>query len=201
MRRLLSAQIEEARRLSEKFFTPENEQNIVGAADVLAQCFRHGGKALTCGNGGSMCDAMHLAEELAGRYRSSRPPLPAFAVSDPGYLTCAANDFGYERVFSRYVEAFLKPGDVLVAFSTSGNSPNVVQAAESARNVGARVIALTGNDGGKLKNYADVEIRVPYFGYADRIQEIHIQVVHALIACVEYALFPELYSQNPTATP
>ncbi len=196
MLELLYQQIKESRQVAETFFTPENIKTIENATRLFAESFQFGGKVLTCGNGGSMCDAMHLAEELSGKYRKSRPPLPAFSVSDPGYLSCVANDFGYEHVFARYVEAFLKTGDVLVAFSTSGKSPNVVKAAETAKKLGIKVVALTGNDGGKLKDYTDIEIRVPYFGYADRIQEIHIQVVHALIMGVESILFPELYPKN-----
>lgn len=194
MLELLNEQFNQSRKVAEAFFSHDNLALIARGANLLADCFRSSGKVITCGNGGSMCDAMHLAEELSGKYRKSRPPLPAFSISDPGYLTCAANDFGFDFVFSRYVKAFLMPRDLLVAFSTSGNSSNVVNAAMTAKELGVTVVALTGNDGGKLKDFADLEIRVPHFGYADRIQEVHIQVVHALIMGVESILFPELYT-------
>jgi D-sedoheptulose 7-phosphate isomerase len=199
MHQNLLAQFQEHIRLSELFLNQSNLNAINSATKILAHTIKSGGKILTCGNGGSMCDAMHMAEELSGRYRKNRPPLPAFSVSDPSYVTCTANDFGFEYIFSRYVEAFLNKDDVLVAFSTSGNSRNVINAAIAAQKLKAKVVALTGNDGGILKNHADIEIRVPYFGYADRIQEIHILVIHALIAGVENILFPDIVHDNAPA--
>jgi D-sedoheptulose 7-phosphate isomerase len=196
MHQNLLAQFQEHIRLSELFLNQSNIDAIDSATKILAHTINNGGKILTCGNGGSMCDAMHLAEELSGRYRKNRPPLPAFSVSDPSYITCTANDFGFEYIFSRYVEAFLNKNDVLVAFSTSGNSKNVINAAIAAQKLEAKVVALTGNDGGVLKNHADIEIRVPHFGFADRIQEIHILVVHALIAGLENILFPDFVHDN-----
>lgn len=132
-----------------------------------------------------MCDAMHFAEELTGRYRDDRPSLPAIAISDPSHLSCVGNDYGYAHVFSRFVEGMGRQGDVLLGISTSGNSENVVKAAEAARAKGMKVVALTGNTGGKLAALADVEIRVPHTGYADRIQEVHIKVIHSLIDHIE----------------
>ncbi|MBD2783708.1 D-sedoheptulose 7-phosphate isomerase [Xenorhabdus sp. DI] len=166
----------------------KNDANIDAiqkAAVLLADSFKAGGKVLSCGNGGSHCDAMHFAEELTGRYRENRPGYPAIAISDPSHLSCVSNDFGYDYVFSRYVEALGQQGDVLLGISTSGNSGNIIKAVEAARAKGMKVITLTGKDGGKMAGTADVEIRVPHFGYADRIQEIHIKVIHILIQLVE----------------
>jgi len=151
----------------------------------MVDAMRSGGKVISCGNGGSMCDAMHFAEELTGRYRADRLALPAIAISDPSHLTCVGNDHGYEFVFSRFVEAMGQPGDVLLAISTSGNSPNVVRAAQAAKDGGMMVVGLTGKDGGALAPLCDAEVRVPWDGYADRIQEVHIKCIHALIDHIE----------------
>ncbi|WP_340611188.1 D-sedoheptulose 7-phosphate isomerase [Xenorhabdus bharatensis] len=162
-----------------------NIDAIQKAAVLLADSFKAGGKVLSCGNGGSHCDAMHFAEELTGRYRENRPGYPGIAISDPSHLSCVSNDFGYDYVFSRYLEAVGQQGDVLLGISTSGNSGNIIKAIEAARAKGMKVITLTGKDGGKMAGTADVEIRVPHFGYADRIQEIHIKVIHILIQLIE----------------
>jgi D-sedoheptulose 7-phosphate isomerase len=159
--------------------------NIGQAASLLVESLKGGGKVITCGNGGSHCDAMHFAEEMTGRFRENRKPLAALCISDPSHLTCVANDFGFEQVFARSVEALGKPADVLLAISTSGNSMNVVRAAEKARDMGLRVLSLTGNDGGKLARLSDVEVRVPFTGYSDRIQEVHIKIIHILIHLTE----------------
>lgn len=158
----------------------------------LADVFRSGGKALSCGNGGSMSDAMHFAEEWSGRYRSARVPLPAIALSDPGHLTCVANDFGYAEVFARQVQALGKAGDLLLLLTTSGNSPNLLRAAQEARLRGVAVVGLLGKGGGELRDLCDIAIVVPG-GTSDRIQELHIKILHAVIETVERALFPELY--------
>ena len=163
----------------------ENINAIERAATLIAASLRDGGKVMSCGNGGSHCDAMHFAEELTGRYRENRPGYAGIAISDPSHLSCVSNDFGYDYVFSRYVEAVGRRGDVLLGISTSGNSGNILKAIEAARAKGMKVIALTGKDGGKMAGLADVEIRVPHFGYADRIQEVHIKVIHILIQLVE----------------
>lgn len=152
---------------------------------LMCDSLAAGGKIISCGNGGSMCDAMHFAEELSGRYRDNRPAIAAVSISDPSHISCVANDYGYEFVFSRYLEAIGKPGDVLLAISTSGNSPNVLRAAEVAKKIGIHVAGLTGKDGGKLAALCDAEVRVPWFGYADRIQEIHIKAIHSLIDFIE----------------
>ena len=155
------------------------------AGDLMVTSIRGGGKVISCGNGGSMCDAMHFAEELSGRYRDDRKALPALSISDPSHLSCVGNDYGFDAVFSRYVEAVGRPGDVLLAISTSGNSTNVIQAARAAREAGMTVVGLTGKDGGALAALCDAEVRVPWTGYADRIQEVHIKCIHALIAHIE----------------
>ncbi|MGA1374079.1 MAG: SIS domain-containing protein [Flavobacteriales bacterium] len=157
-------------------------------ASLLSQSLAQGGKAISCGNGGSMCDAIHFAEELSGRYRNHRRGLAAMACSDPAHLTCVGNDYGFDEVFARYLEALGRPGDVLVAISTSGNSPNVVAAARKAHEMGISVLALTGNSGGALAELSHVEVRVPWTGYADRIQEVHIKVIHSWIDAVERAV-------------
>jgi D-sedoheptulose 7-phosphate isomerase len=162
-----------------------NLERVERAGLLMAGAIRNGGKIISCGNGGSMCDAMHFAEELSGRYRDNRRALPAVSISDPSHISCVGNDYGYEFVFSRYVEALGRPGDVLLAISTSGNSANVIRAAEAAKTLGMTVIGLTGKDGGKLASLCDVEIRVPWNGYADRIQEIHIKVIHTFIDTIE----------------
>ena len=152
-----------------------------------------GGKLMSCGNGGSMCDAMHFAEEWTGRFRSDRTPLPAVAFSDPSQLTCIGNDFGYDQVFARYVQAIGRPGDLLVAMSTSGNSPNVLRAVEQAREMDIKSVGLLGKGGGEMAGKVDVSIVVPLATTSDRIQEVHIKILHIAIEAVERALYPENY--------
>ncbi|MBF8999407.1 MULTISPECIES: D-sedoheptulose 7-phosphate isomerase [Vibrio] len=183
---LIKNELTEAADVLNKFLSDEhNIQQIEAAAKLIADSFKQGGKVLSCGNGGSHCDAMHFAEELTGRYRENRPGYPGIAISDPSHLSCVSNDFGYDFVFSRYVEAVGQKGDVLFGLSTSGNSGNILKAIEAAKAKGMKTIALTGKDGGKMAGYADVEIRVPHFGYADRIQEIHIKIIHIVIQLIE----------------
>ncbi|EDU61941.1 phosphoheptose isomerase [Providencia stuartii ATCC 25827] len=183
---LIRGELSEAADTLAKFLSDDaNIQAIEQAAVLLADSFKAGGKVLSCGNGGSHCDAMHFAEELTGRYRENRPGYPAIAISDVSHLSCVSNDFGYEYVFSRFIEAVGKEGDVLLGISTSGNSGNIIKAISAAREKGMKVITLTGKDGGKMAGSADIEIRVPHFGYADRIQEIHIKVIHILIQLIE----------------
>ncbi|WP_019948399.1 D-sedoheptulose 7-phosphate isomerase [Hymenobacter aerophilus] len=182
----IRAELTEAQTVLAQFVqNPANLAAIEQAARLMADSLRQGGKILTCGNGGSLCDAQHFAEELTGRYRQNRPALAALALTEASHMSCVANDFGYEYVFSRYVEALGRPGDVLLAISTSGNSPNILRAAEAARTAGMRVVSLTGKDGGQLAGLSDVEIRPPHTGYADRIQEIHIKAIHILILLIE----------------
>ncbi|WP_299021729.1 D-sedoheptulose 7-phosphate isomerase [uncultured Photobacterium sp.] len=183
---LIRAELNEAAEVLNRFLSDDkNIADIEAAAKLLAKSFKQGGKVLSCGNGGSHCDAMHFAEELTGRYRDNRPGYPGIAISDPSHLSCVSNDFGYDHVFSRYLEAVGAQGDVLFGLSTSGNSGNILKAIEAAKVKGMKTIALTGKDGGKMAGLADVEIRVPHFGYADRIQEVHIKIIHILIMLVE----------------
>lgn len=183
---LIWSELNEAAKVLQDFINePQNLLNIESAARLIADSFRQQGKVLSCGNGGSHCDAMHFAEELTGRYRENRPGYAGIAISDPSHLSCVSNDFGYEFVFSRYVEAVGRQGDVLLGISTSGNSGNILRAIEAAKSKGIKTIALTGKDGGKMAGLADVEIRVPHFGYADRIQEVHIKIIHLLIQLIE----------------
>jgi D-sedoheptulose 7-phosphate isomerase len=187
---VIQSHFAEARETLTVFMNNENNfRAIEQAAEVISASVKAGGKVISCGNGGSMCDAMHFAEELSGRYRDNRPGIAAIAISDPSYLTCAGNDYGFEFVFSRFVEAVGKKGDVLLAISTSGNSANVIKAAEAARAAGIKVIGLTGKDGGKMAALCDVEIRAPHTAYADRAQEIHIKVIHCIIDLIERTLF------------
>jgi len=168
-----------------------NESNILAiekAATLMIKTLKDEGKILSCGNGGSACDAAHFAEEMTGRFRENRKALAAIAMTDMSHITCVSNDFGYSHIFSRYMEALGKKGDCLLAISTSGNSENVLLAAKAAKQMGAHVIALTGKNGGKLAEIADVEIRAAHHGYSDRIQEIHIKVIHILIQLIEDAI-------------
>jgi D-sedoheptulose 7-phosphate isomerase len=183
---IISHELQEAQTVLERFLNdPVQVKKIQDAAALMADAISNNGKILSCGNGGSHCDAMHFAEELTGRYRDNRRALPAIAISDVSHISCVSNDFGYEYIFSRYIEALGQPGDVLLGLSTSGNSANIIRAAEAARAKGMKVVILSGKDGGKLAGIADVEIRVDHFGYADRIQEIHIKVIHIFMLLIE----------------
>ncbi len=182
----LKAHFTEAQEVLKNFIDhDQNLDSVEAGAQLMVAAIKNGGKIISCGNGGSMCDAMHFAEELTGRYRNDRPAMPAISISDPSHISCVGNDYGYEFIFSRYLEAMGNEGDVLVAISTSGNSANVMRAAETALAKGMKVVALTGKDGGKLADLATVEVRVPHNGYADRIQEIHIKVIHSFIDYIE----------------
>lgn len=161
---------------------------IKSASEVIAGAIKAGGKVVSCGNGGSMCDAMHFAEELTGRYRDDRPAYAAIAISDPSHITCVGNDYGFENVFSRFVEAHGKDGDVLFAISTSGKSQNVLNAAQEAKARNLKVIALTGNEENPLKLIADVHIATPGGEHSDRVQELHIKVIHILVELIEAEL-------------
>jgi D-sedoheptulose 7-phosphate isomerase len=183
---IIRKELQEAQTTLDAFLANEsNLKKIEEAANVMSDAILGGHKILSCGNGGSHCDAMHFAEELTGRYRDNRRALPAIAISDPSHLSCVSNDFGFDFVFSRYVEGVGQKGDVLLGLSTSGNSKNVINAFEAAKEKGMKTIAMTGKDGGKLGPLADVEIRVPHMGYADRIQEIHIKVIHIFMLLIE----------------
>jgi D-sedoheptulose 7-phosphate isomerase len=190
----IDSDLTEAGKLVEWFRATQSVKETVSQiARGMLECLRSEGRIITCGNGGSMCDAMHFAEELSGRYRKDRPALAAMAISDPSHLTCVANDFGFDQVFARGVEAWGRAGDVLVGFSTSGNSPNVIAAAQKARAKQMKVVGLLGRDGGKLRPLCDLSIVVPA-QTSDRIQEIHIKIVHIVIELVERELFPQNYA-------
>ena len=171
--------------LNQYISDPKNLSKIEDASKVMVTSLKAGGKIISCGNGGSHCDAMHFAEELTGKYREHRKAIPAICISDPSHISCVGNDYGYEFIFSRYLEALVNKGDVLVGISTSGKSANIIRAAQTAKEKGMKVIILSGNDGGSLASLADVELRVPHFGYADRIQEIHIKIIHILMLLIE----------------
>ncbi len=176
----------EAQDILNQFISDDqNFQNIQSAGDLIIQTIQSGNKVISCGNGGSMSDAMHFAEELTGRFRDNRPAIAAMSISDPTHISCTANDFGYDYIFSRYLEAVGQKGDTLLAISTSGNSKNVLEACKTARQKGMKIVALTGKTGGKLADQCDVEIRAPQSDYADRAQEIHIKIIHSLIHYIE----------------
>lgn len=180
------SQLHESARVLERFSGSDEHIDAVNrAGNLFADSIASGGKVISCGNGGSMSDAAHFAEELSGKYRDERKALPGLAISDAGHLSCTANDYGYEYVFSRFVEAHGKEGDALLAISTSGRSPNVLNACRAAHEKGMKTVALTGNSGGELAELADIEIRIPHNGYADRIQEMHIKIIHCLIGIIE----------------
>ena len=185
--------LEDAANTLNTFLTnPQNINVIKEATDEIVRAFNNEGKVYSCGNGGSMCDAMHFAEELTGRYRKDRRALGATAICEPGHITCVANDFGYDHIFSKYIEGHGRKGDVLVAISTSGNSGNVIKAVEMAKSKGMKVLGLLGKDGGKLKDMVDYPLIVDC-PITDRIQEVHIKLIHLFIEGIERNLFPENY--------
>ena len=177
--------IEAQEKLNAFVSNDNNFLQIEKAGALMVNALKAGGKIISCGNGGSMCDAMHFAEELSGRFRDNRPSLAAVSISDPSHITCVGNDYGFDFIFSRYVEGVAGPNDVLLGISTSGNSKNVIEAVKSAQNKGVKTVCLTGKDGGQLANLADVEIRTPQSNYADRAQELHIKIIHTLIDYIE----------------
>lgn len=185
-RSLIENNLAEAQKMLQQFVSgPKNIDAIEKAGELLSDAIKKGNKVISCGNGGSMCDAMHFAEELSGRFREDRKALPAISISDPSHISCVGNDYGYDKVFSRFIEALGNKGDVLLGISTSGNSVNVLNAIITAKQKGIMVIGLTGKDGGKMAGFCDIEIRAPYSLYADRAQEIHIKVIHSLIHYIE----------------
>jgi D-sedoheptulose 7-phosphate isomerase len=179
---------EAAEKLHEYMSNPSNPEDIERAATVFSEALAKGHKVICCGNGGSLCDATHFAEELTGRYRKNRRPLPAIAINDPAYMTCTANDFSFNEIFSRYVEGVGQAGDVLLAISTSGNSENVVKAAEAAKAKGMSVVGFTCASDNALRRLSDVAVCAPVSGYSDRVQEIHIKAIHIIIQLIEHQL-------------
>ena len=187
---LIKNSLEEARRTMEKFVSdPVSEEAIEKTACLISDALQKGGKVITCGNGGSLCDGTHFAEELTGRFRNNRHPLPAIAINDPAHITCVANDYGYDEIFSNYIEALGNGNDILIGFSTSGNSENVIKAAAKAHEKGMKVIGMTRQGNNKLSELADVTIAINHEGYSDRIQEMHILAIHVIIERVEEILF------------
>jgi D-sedoheptulose 7-phosphate isomerase len=190
----IRASFREAQEALEGLIANEDAQKaMLEATQIFAACFRARGHVYSCGNGGSMCDATHFAEELSGRYRENRPALGAISMGDGAHLTCVGNDYGFDFVFSRFVEAQGRTGDVLVGISTSGKSANVIKAAEAAKAIGMKVITLTGKPGSALGKLADVDICTPAGRYADRVQELHIKVIHTLIELIEREMFGAEY--------
>ena len=179
----------EAARVLEQFTNDRTAwEALEQAGRLMVETLRGGGKIITCGNGGSMCDAMHFAEELTGRFRGNRRALAAVALCDPTHITCVANDYGYDYIFSKGVEAVGRPGDLLLGITTSGNSRNVLEAVASARSIGMKAVALTGKGGGQIASECDVEIRAPKSEFSDRAQEIHEKVIHSLVHYIELEL-------------
>lgn len=189
LREQIKQQFEESSTILNQFQTEENFTKIEEAVLIMVNALQNGNKIISCGNGGSMCDAMHFAEELSGRFRDNRKGLAAVSISDPSHITCVGNDYGFDYIFSRYLEALGQPGDVLLGISTSGNSKNVILAVDRAKELGIKSIVLTGKDGGKLADLADLEIRAPHSQFADRAQEIHIKIIHNLILGIEKEMF------------
>lgn len=185
---LVNANFVSMKSVLEEFSIEDNLAKIAAAGNLMSEALSDGGKIVSCGNGGSLCDATHFAEELTARFRKNREALAAVAINDPAFITCVANDFGYDYTVSRFVEAFGKPGDVLLAISTSGNSKNIVIGAKAAYERGMKVVSLTGKDGGELAAFSDIEIKAPFTEYSDRAQEIHIKVIHTLVQIIENEL-------------
>jgi D-sedoheptulose 7-phosphate isomerase len=186
---LIKEELKEARNVLDQIINePVMLKKINESAGVIARAIKNGHKVLSCGNGGSHCDAMHFAEELSGRYRLDRRAFPAIAISDPSHITCTANDYGFNAIFSRYIEGVGQSGDVLLGITTSGNSMNIINAIHAAQEKGMVTILLTGKDGGEAARLADHSIIVPYHGFADRIQEIHIKIIHIFILIIEKML-------------
>lgn len=190
MKTLILENLHEAQEVLDEFVKkPENITAITEAAAIMVEAVKTGRKIISCGNGGSMTDAMHFAEELSGVFREKRPALPAISISDPSHITCTANDYSFDEIFSRYVEGLGQPGDVLLAISTSGNSMNIIRAVEAARGKGMKVVGLTGKTGGLLAGMVDTEIRVKGRKHSDRIQEVHIKILHILVLLIERSVF------------
>jgi D-sedoheptulose 7-phosphate isomerase len=192
LREQIQQQFEESSNILNQFQTEENFIKIEKAVLIMANALQKGNKIISCGNGGSMCDAMHFAEELSGRFRDNRKGLAAVSISDPSHITCVGNDYGFDYIFSRYLEALGQEGDILLGISTSGNSKNVILAVEKAKELGIKTIVLTGKSGGKLADLAELEIRAPFSQYADRAQEIHIKIIHNLILGIEQEILKHI---------
>ncbi len=189
MKKQIEHSVTQAVEAIEQLASPEGVQFIETCARWLADCFERDKKVLIAGNGGSLCDASHFAEELTGFFRSHRRALPALALNDPGHLTCVANDVGFEHVFARAIEAHGLPGDLFIGLTTSGNSANIISAFKRAKELGLKTIAFLGKGGGKLKEVADLELCIEGFTSSDRIQEAHMTAIHIAIEMMERRLF------------
>lgn len=189
----IESSLKESQSTLEHFISNSNNVDLIAKAVAqFIETINLDGRILSCGNGGSMCDSMHFVEELTGRYRKDRDPICAISMGDPSHITCVANDYGFEFIFSRHVQAWGRAGDTLLAISTSGNSQNVINAVEVAKKKNMKVVGLLGKDGGKLKEMVDVPIIVGS-PITDRIQEIHIKLIHIFIEGIERAIVPEHY--------
>lgn len=193
MREKILLSVKEGERAIQQLADEENLVFIERSAELIAECFQNGNKLLIAGNGGSLCDAAHFAEEMTGVFRKKRTALPALALTEAGHLTCVGNDLGYEQVFSRGVEAYGKRGDLFIGLTTSGNSPNILLAFETAKRLGLKTIAFLGKGGGRAKGVADLEMVIEGFSTSDRIQEAHMAAIHIIIEMVEDLLF---YGEN-----
>ncbi len=199
MKDVIQHSVENALKAVAQLAKPHSIAFIEAAARHLADAFRGGRKVIAAGNGGSLCDAAHLAEELTGIFRHQRPALPAIALSEPGHITCVGNDLGFEWIFARGVEAYGQPGDIFIGLTTSGKSLNIIRAFEAAKKRGLKTIAFLGKGGGQLKGVADLELCIDGFSSSDRIQEAHMAAIHMIIEGVEYLLYPA--SQETCVTP
>lgn len=193
MQEYLQKSIDEAINAISFLKKKQSTSFIQSVVKAICECYRKGGKLLICGNGGSLCDAMHFAEEMTGQFRKKRKAFPAIALSDPGHMTCVSNDMGFDEIFARGVEAFGKKEDLLIVLSTSGNSKNILRAIQVAKEKNVRTIAFLGKTGGIVKGLCDFEWIVEGFSTSDRIQEVHMAAIHILIELVEYEL---IYSKD-----
>lgn len=200
MKERLVSSIEDSVRAIQFLQSSYSVDFMLAAAKMIADSFNSGNKVIIAGNGGSLCDASHFAEELTGFFRGHRRALPAIALSEPGHITCTANDLSFDWVFARGVEAYGNPQDIFIGLTTSGNSPNIIKAIEVAKARGLHTIAFLGKGGGKLKGAADLELSVDGFKTSDRIQEAHMAAMHLIIEIVEYHLFPKESSLNESRT-
>ncbi|QCI20392.1 D-sedoheptulose 7-phosphate isomerase [Buchnera aphidicola (Brachycaudus cardui)] len=185
-KKIIYSELNTASKILQTFLNDDIQiNNIQKSAILISEAFKNGKKVISCGNGGSNCDAVHFAEELTSLYREKRCGYPAISISDTSYISAVGNDFGYDQVFSRYIESIGCSNDILLAISTSGNSVNIIKAIKTAQKKNIKVIVLTGNNGGKIQGMSDIEICIPYYGYSDRIQEMHIKIIHILILIIE----------------
>ncbi|AEO08603.1 phosphoheptose isomerase [Buchnera aphidicola str. Ak (Acyrthosiphon kondoi)] len=185
-KKIIFSEFDATLKILKKFLKDDDQiKKIQKSAILIAESFKNGKKVISCGNGGSHCDALHFSEELTSVYRKKRSGYPAISISDSSYISAVGNDFGYDQIFSRFIESMGSTGDILLAISTSGNSLNIIKAIEAAKKKDMKVVVLTGNNAGKIKNLSDIEICIPYYGYSDRIQEMHIKIIHILILIIE----------------